>query len=32
VLLLLAATAATAQDEQGSGFFRKGTIDGTLTG
>jgi hypothetical protein len=32
LLLLLAATAATAQDEQGSGFFRKGTIDGTLDG
>jgi hypothetical protein len=32
MLLLLAATAATAQDEQGSGFFRKGTIDGTADG
>jgi hypothetical protein len=32
LLLLLAATAATAQDEQGSGFFRKGTIDGTPDG
>lgn len=32
MLLLLAATAAIAQDEQGSGFFRKGTIDGTLDG
>ena len=26
--LLLAATAATAQDEQGTGFFRKGTFEG----
>ncbi len=32
LLLLLAATAAVAQDEQGSGFFRKGTIDGTPDG
>jgi hypothetical protein len=32
LLLLLAATGATAQDEQGSGFFRKGTIDGTVDG
>jgi len=31
-VLLLAATAATAQDEQGSGFFRKGTVDGTRDG
>jgi hypothetical protein len=31
-LLLFAATAAIAQDEQGSRFFRKGTIDGTLDG
>lgn len=30
--LLFAATVATAQDEQGSGFFRKGTIDGTASG
>jgi hypothetical protein len=32
LLLLLAATAASAQDEQGSRFFRKGTIDGTRDG
>jgi hypothetical protein len=32
LLLLLTATAATAQDEQGSSFFRKGTLDGTTDG
>jgi hypothetical protein len=32
LLLLLAATAATAQDEQGPRFFRKGTMDGTADG
>ena len=32
LLLLLAATAATAQDEQGPRFFRKGTLDGTPDG
>jgi hypothetical protein len=32
LLLLLAATAATAQDEQGSRFFRKGTFDGSPDG
>ncbi len=32
LLLLLAATAATAQDEQGPRFFRKGTLDGTPEG
>jgi hypothetical protein len=30
--LLLASTAAIAQDEQGTGFFRKGTLDGTADG
>jgi hypothetical protein len=32
VSLLLAATAAIAQDEQGLRFFRKGTLDGTADG
>ena len=32
LLLLLAAIVATAQDEQGSGFLRKGTLDGTPDG
>lgn len=31
-LLLSVATAATAQDEQGPRFFRKGTLDGTADG
>ena len=32
LLLLLAATTATAQDEQGSRFFRKGTLEGSPDG
>jgi hypothetical protein len=32
MVLLLAATSAVAQDEQGRPFFRKGTLDGTPDG